>query len=86
MSMPLDARRAESHVLPTKRIIRGQITRTAATSLNYEESRPMKELLHNYQQPQPPINGFIAPADHFRRAVQGANVGPDNDIPTSPHW
>jgi fatty acid CoA ligase FadD9 len=38
-------------------------------------------LLHNYQQPQPPINRSIAPADHFRAAVQEADVGPDKDIP-----
>lgn len=38
-------------------------------------------LLHNYQKPQQPINGSLAPADRFRAAVQGAKVGPDKDIP-----
>jgi fatty acid CoA ligase FadD9 len=38
-------------------------------------------LLHNYQRPQPPINGSLAPADHFRAAVQDAKIGPDKDIP-----
>ena len=38
-------------------------------------------LLHNYQSPQPPINGSLAPADHFRAAVQEAKIGPDKDIP-----
>ncbi|WP_029116405.1 carboxylic acid reductase [Mycobacterium sp. URHB0044] len=38
-------------------------------------------LLHNYQRPQPPINGSLAPADHFREAVQDAKIGPDKDIP-----
>jgi len=38
-------------------------------------------LLHNYQQPEYPINGSIAPTDHFRTAVQEAKIGPDKDIP-----
>ena len=38
-------------------------------------------LLHNYQKPRPPINGSLAPADHFRAAVQDAKIGPDKDIP-----
>jgi fatty acid CoA ligase FadD9 len=38
-------------------------------------------LLHNYQTPQQPINGSLAPADHFRTAVQDAKIGPDKDIP-----
>jgi fatty acid CoA ligase FadD9 len=38
-------------------------------------------LLHNYQQPGQPINGSLAPADHFRAAVQDAKIGPDKDIP-----
>ncbi|WP_237570114.1 carboxylic acid reductase [Mycolicibacterium lacusdiani] len=38
-------------------------------------------LLHNYQQPATPINGSLAPADHFRAAVQEAKIGPDKDIP-----
>ncbi len=38
-------------------------------------------LLHNYQKPEHPINGSLAPADHFRAAVQEAKIGPDKDIP-----
>ena len=38
-------------------------------------------LLHNYQRPDKPINGSIAPTDRFRAAVQEAKIGPDKDIP-----
>ena len=38
-------------------------------------------LLHNYQKPEHPINGSLAPADHFRAAVQDNKIGPDKDIP-----
>jgi fatty acid CoA ligase FadD9 len=38
-------------------------------------------LLHNYQKPQKPMNGSMAPTDRFRAAVQDAKVGPDKDIP-----
>ena len=38
-------------------------------------------LLHNYQQPDHPINGSLAPVDRFRAAVQDAKIGPDKDIP-----
>ncbi len=38
-------------------------------------------LLHNYQQPDHPINGSLAPADRFRAAVQDNKIGPDKDIP-----
>lgn len=38
-------------------------------------------LLHNYQRPQPPIRGSIAPTDRFRKAVQDAKIGHDKDIP-----
>ncbi|WP_256714869.1 carboxylic acid reductase, partial [Mycobacterium colombiense] len=38
-------------------------------------------LLHNYQKPEKPINGSIAPTDVFRAAVQEAKIGPDKDIP-----
>jgi fatty acid CoA ligase FadD9 len=38
-------------------------------------------LLHSYQTPEHPINGSLAPADHFRAAVQDAKIGPDKDIP-----
>uniref|UniRef100_UPI003F989226 thioester reductase domain-containing protein n=1 Tax=Mycobacterium sp. TaxID=1785 RepID=UPI003F989226 len=38
-------------------------------------------LLHNYQHPQTPINGSMAPTDRFRAGVQEAKIGPDKDIP-----
>ena len=38
-------------------------------------------LLHNYQRPEKPVNGSIAPTDRFRSAVQDAKIGPDKDIP-----
>ncbi|OBK77831.1 carboxylic acid reductase [Mycobacterium sp. 1274761.0] len=38
-------------------------------------------LLHNYQRPEKPIRGSIAPTDRFRTAVQNAGIGPDKDIP-----
>jgi fatty acid CoA ligase FadD9 len=38
-------------------------------------------LLHNYQKPQAPLNGSMAPTDRFRAAVQEAKIGPDKDIP-----
>ncbi|BCO47682.1 carboxylic acid reductase [Mycobacterium intracellulare] len=38
-------------------------------------------LLHNYQKPEKPINGSMAPTDVFRAAVQEAKIGPDKDIP-----
>jgi fatty acid CoA ligase FadD9 len=38
-------------------------------------------LLHNYQKPQPPICGSMAPTDRFRAAVQEAEIGAAQDIP-----
>ncbi|MDT5259018.1 MAG: fatty acid CoA ligase FadD9, partial [Mycobacterium sp.] len=38
-------------------------------------------LLHNYQKPERPIRGSLAPTDRFRAAVQEAKIGPDKDIP-----
>ncbi|HZX55922.1 MAG TPA: SDR family oxidoreductase, partial [Ilumatobacteraceae bacterium] len=38
-------------------------------------------LMHNYQRPEKPIRGSIAPTDRFRVAVQNAKIGPDKDIP-----
>ncbi|HTY34592.1 carboxylic acid reductase [Mycobacterium sp.] len=38
-------------------------------------------LLHNYQQPEEPLRGSLAPTDRFRAAVQEAKIGPDKDIP-----
>jgi fatty acid CoA ligase FadD9 len=38
-------------------------------------------LLHNYQQPEKPLRGSIAPTDRFRTTVQDAKIGHDKDIP-----
>ena len=38
-------------------------------------------LLHNYQKPDTPMNGSLAPTDRFRAAVQDAKIGADKDIP-----
>ncbi len=38
-------------------------------------------LLHNYQRPEKPLRGSLAPTDRFRAAVQEAKIGPDKDIP-----
>ena len=38
-------------------------------------------LLHNYQKPEHPHNGSIAPVVVFREAVREAKLGPDKDIP-----
>ena len=38
-------------------------------------------LLHNYQRPEVPVRGSIAPTDRFRAAVQDAKIGPEKDIP-----
>ncbi len=38
-------------------------------------------LLHNYQHPEKPLRGSLAPTDRFRAAVQEAKIGPDKDIP-----
>jgi fatty acid CoA ligase FadD9 len=38
-------------------------------------------LLHNYQKPEKPINGSMAPTDRFRAAVHDAKVGQDKDMP-----
>jgi fatty acid CoA ligase FadD9 len=38
-------------------------------------------LLHNYQQPERPVNGAMASTELFRAAVQDAKIGPDKDIP-----
>jgi len=42
-------------------------------------------LLHNYGRPQQPVNGSMAPVDHFRAAVQDAKIGPDLTDPDIPH-
>jgi fatty acid CoA ligase FadD9 len=46
-----------------------------------QRNNSLLPLLHNYQKPERPMNGSMAPADRFRAAVQDAKVGPDKDIP-----
>jgi fatty acid CoA ligase FadD9 len=41
----------------------------------------LRALPHNYQRPEKPIRGSLAPTDRFRAAVQEAKIGPDKDIP-----
>jgi fatty acid CoA ligase FadD9 len=38
-------------------------------------------LLHNYQHPEKPMRGSLAPTERFRAAVQEAKIGADKDIP-----
>ena len=38
-------------------------------------------LLHNYQRPEKPIRGSMAPTERFHAAVQDAKIGEDKDIP-----
>ncbi|MCV7090580.1 carboxylic acid reductase [Mycobacterium interjectum] len=38
-------------------------------------------LLHNYEKPEKPLRGSLAPTERFRAAVQEAKIGPDKDIP-----
>jgi fatty acid CoA ligase FadD9 len=55
---------------------------TALRSLpDKQRQASLLPLLHNYQKPQHPINGSLAPVDHFRAAVQDNKIGPDKDIP-----
>jgi fatty acid CoA ligase FadD9 len=55
---------------------------TALRSLpDKQRQASLLPLLHNYQKPQHPVNGSLAPADHFREAVQQAGIGADKDIP-----
>jgi fatty acid CoA ligase FadD9 len=35
----------------------------------------------NYQKPEKPLRGSLAPTERFRTAVQEAKIGPDKDIP-----
>jgi len=46
-----------------------------------QRSASLLPLLHNYQKPEKPINGSIAPTDVSRTAVQEAKIGPEKDIP-----
>ena len=46
-----------------------------------QRTNSLLPLLQNYQKPQKPINGPMAPTERFRAAVQDAKVGPNKDIP-----
>jgi fatty acid CoA ligase FadD9 len=55
---------------------------TALRSLpDRQRQASLLPLLHNYQRPETPVRGSIAPTDVFRAAVQDAKIGPDKDIP-----
>lgn len=54
---------------------------TMRTLPEQQRQHSLLPLLHNYRRPEKPIRGSIAPATHFRAAVQAANIGPDKDIP-----
>jgi fatty acid CoA ligase FadD9 len=55
---------------------------TALRSLpDKQRQASLLPLLHNYQRPETPVQGSIAPTDVFRAAVQEAKIGPDKDIP-----
>jgi len=47
----------------------------------HQRQSSLLPLLHNYQYPEAPIRGSMAPTDRFRAAVQDAKIGPDKDIP-----
>ena len=58
------------------------LTETAIRALpDHQRQYSLLPLLHNYQRPETPIRGSIAPTDRFRAAVQDAKIGPDKDIP-----
>ncbi|BBU23204.1 carboxylic acid reductase [Mycobacterium xenopi] len=55
---------------------------TAMRALPDQQRRySLLPLLHNYQKPEKPMRGSMAPTDRFRAAVQEAKIGPDKDIP-----
>jgi fatty acid CoA ligase FadD9 len=47
----------------------------------HQRQASLLPLLRNYQRPEKPTRGTIAPTDRFRSAVQQAKIGPDKDIP-----
>ncbi len=47
----------------------------------HQRQASLLPLLHNYQKPDTPLRGSLAPTDRFRAAVQDAKIGPDKDIP-----
>lgn len=55
---------------------------TAVRSLpETQRQHSVLPLLHSYEQPAEPLQEGIAPAVEFRKAVQQAKIGTDNDIP-----
>jgi fatty acid CoA ligase FadD9 len=48
---------------------------------DHQRQASLLPLLHNYQQPDKPVRGSMAPTDRFGAAVQDAKIGPDKDIP-----
>ena len=55
---------------------------TAMRSLpDRQRKASLLPLLHNYQRPEKPVRGSIAPTNRFPAAVQEAKIGPDEDIP-----
>jgi fatty acid CoA ligase FadD9 len=59
----------------------GRFETAMRTLPDQQRQHSLLPLLHNYQRPEKPIRGSIAPTDRFRSAVQDAKVGPDKDIP-----
>ena len=56
--------------------------RTAMLALpERQRQASLLPLLHNYQRPEIPLRGSLAPTDRFRAAVQDAKIGADKDIP-----
>ncbi|OBK17676.1 carboxylic acid reductase [Mycobacterium asiaticum] len=63
----------------------GEWLRRFETSLRslpeHQRQASLLPLLHNYQKPEKPMCGSLAPTDRFRAAVQDAKIGSDKDIP-----
>ena len=57
------------------------IAEAVSTLGEKQRNSSLLPLLHNYQKPERPMNGSMAPTDRFRAAVQDAKVGPEKDIP-----
>ncbi|MGX9672914.1 carboxylic acid reductase [Mycobacterium sp. HM-7] len=55
---------------------------TALRSLpEHQRQASLLPLLHNYERPEVPLCGALAPTARFRTAVRNAKVGSENDIP-----
>jgi len=62
-------------------VLESALARAEETLPDRQRQYSLLPLLHNYQKPQTPINGSMAPTDRFRAAVQEAKIGLDKDIP-----